>query len=464
MSEHHFQRSVDLPVSSQEAYDWHARPGAFERLLPPWQGLRVERAPRVEEGFEAVFRVRIGPFWRRWIARHTQVSAGASFCDQQVRGPFAAWTHRHLFESLAPRLARLTDSIHYRLPFGPLGDRLGRSMVRRDLERTFRYRHDALKEDLVLYDTHRDQGTLRIAVTGASGLVGRALTSMLGSFGHDVVRLVRGESRGESEVLWDPERGLVDPRALGRVDAVVHLAGEGIASGRWNRARKRAIEHSRVQGTKALVESLKGLAEPPKVFVCASAIGFYGSRGERPLDESSDPGEGFLAEVAKRWEHEAWKARELGCRVVCTRFGVILSPRGGALAKMLLPFKLGAGGRIGSGRQFMSWISLDDTISALYHVVMNPSVDGPVNVVAPRPVTNREYTKTLGKVLSRPTLFPMPAFAARLAFGEMADELLLSSTRVEPKVLTNSGFKFRHESLEAALRHVLGKEPADAPS
>ena len=237
----------------------------------------------------------------------------------------------------------------------------------------------------------------------------------------------------------------------------MHLAGENIAVRRWTPAQKARIRDSRVQGTRLLAQSLARLQQPPTVMVCASAIGFYGDRGEELLTEGSAPGSGFLTDTCRAWEAAAQPASEKDIRVVNLRLGVVLSPGGGALAKMLLPFRLGVGGKIGSGRQYMSWIEIDDVVGVIHYALTTDELRGPVNAVAPNPVTNREFTKTLGRVLSRPTIFPMPAFAARLAFGEMADELLLASTRVKPARLQNSGYYFRHPRLEDALRHLLGK-------
>jgi hypothetical protein len=300
---------------------------------------------------------------------------------------------------------------------------------------------------------------MNILVTGSTGLVGTALVSALNDAGHEVVRLVRSKSRSPSKELigWDPDANYVDTAGLEGLDAVVHLAGEPIASGRWNTLKKARIRDSRVRGTQLLCEALAQTARPPRILLSASAIGFYGDRGDEVLTESSPGGKGFLADVCREWEGAAEPARHKGIRVVNLRFGVILSAQGGALAKMQSPFKMGVGGIIGSGRQYMSCIALDDCVGAVLHALATGSLAGPVNVVGPTPVTNHEYTKTLGKVLRRPTIFPMPAFAARLALGEMADELLLCSNRVEPRRLQETGFQFKFPGLEAALRHVLGK-------
>ncbi len=297
---------------------------------------------------------------------------------------------------------------------------------------------------------------MKILVSGSSGLIGSALVPALASAGHAVKRLVRRPpAPGGGEVRWDPEAGGLDAVALGEIDAAVHLAGESIV-GRWSAAKKRRIRDSRVKGTQTLAQTLTRLARPPRALVCASAIGYYGNRGSQSLREDSPRGTGFLAEVCAEWEAAARPVEAKGIRVVSLRIGVVLSPKGGALAKMLLPFRLGLGGIVGSGRQSMSWVSIDDVVGIVQHVLASEALRGPVNTVAPNPVTNLEFTRALGKALRRPTIFPMPAFAARLAFGEMADELLLASARVEPAKLLATRYSFRHPRLEGALSYLLG--------
>lgn len=288
-------------------------------------------------------------------------------------------------------------------------------------------------------------------------MIGSALVSSLIKEGHAVVRLLRVEPEaGSADKRWDPGSGSLDPAALEGVEAAVHLAGDNIAEGRWTDKKKARIRDSRVTGTRLLCGALAALAAPPRVVVTASAVGIYGDRGEEVLTEESAPGTGFLADVGREWE-AASEAK--GVRVVNLRFGVVLSPSGGALGKMLTPFRLCVGGRLGSGRQYMSWIALDDALGAIHHALATDTLRGPVNAVAPRAVTNLEFTKTLGRVLGRPTIFPMPGFMARLLFGQMADELLLASTRAEPARLLASGFKFKYPGLEEALRHVLEVDP-----
>jgi uncharacterized protein (TIGR01777 family) len=296
-----------------------------------------------------------------------------------------------------------------------------------------------------------------ILVTGATGLIGARLTRALEAKGHTVLKAVRRQANNDREVRWIQERAELDATRLEGIDGVVHLAGANIAGQRWSEHYKQEIRESRVKGTRLVAETLAKLASKPRVFVCASAIGYYGDRGDEQLTEDSPPGKGFLPEVCTAWEDACQTARDAGIRTVNTRIGVVLSKEGGALKSMLLPFKLGLGGVVGNGRQYFSWMALDDIVSALQFVLTNDSLSGPANLVSPQTVTNRELTKTLGKVLGKPTIFPLPGFAARLALGEMADELLLSSTRVAPTKLQQAGFNYAYPELETALRHELGR-------
>jgi uncharacterized protein len=296
---------------------------------------------------------------------------------------------------------------------------------------------------------------MKILVSGSTGLVGSALVPALKSSGHEVVPLVRASHSTMDSVAWDPVSGQLDPSKLENIDAAIHLAGENIAARRWTTAQKARIRESRVAGTRFLAETLAGLKKPPGTLLCASAIGFYGDRSDERLNEESSPGTGFLADTCREWESAAKPAAGRGIRVVHLRMGVVLASQAGALAKMLTPFRLGVAGIIGNGQQYMSWIALDDLVAVIAYAITNETLHGAVNAVAPNSVTNHEFTKTLGRVLRRPTLFPMPAFAARLAFGEMADGLLLASARVEPKRLLESGFRFRFPELRAALEHAV---------
>lgn len=298
---------------------------------------------------------------------------------------------------------------------------------------------------------------MNIAITGSTGLVGNALVHALGSDGHSVQRIVRRRTKnGDREIFWDPAAGTIEADKFNNVDAVVHLAGASVAK-RWSPSVKQEILDSRVQGTGLLCQTLAGLTSKPSTLVSASASGYYGDRGEELLDESSPPGQSFLADVCQQWEAATHPARDADIRVVNLRIGLVLSGEGGALARMLMPFKMGAGGPVGSGRQYLSWITLDDLVRVIQFALHAAALAGPVNAVTPNPVTNHEFTKTLGRVLHRPTVLPMPAFAARMAFGEMADSLLLASAKISPAALTAAQFDFTNPQIEPALRHVLSK-------
>jgi len=300
---------------------------------------------------------------------------------------------------------------------------------------------------------------MKILVSGSSGFVGSRLTAALADAGHQVARLVRSRPKPDrAEIQWDPAAGRLEPSALEGFDAVVHLAGENLSQGRWTNAKKARIRDSRVQGTQLLAQTLARLDDRPGVLVSASAIGFYGDRGNDELDEQSPPGSGFIPDVCRQWESATEPAAEAGVRVVRLRLGLVLSASGGVLGKMLPIFRLGLGGPLGGGRQYVSWITLDDVIGAIQHAIATESLRGPVNAVAPHPVTNREFTRALGRAVRRPAFLAAPAFALRLFLGQMADELLLASTRVLPRRLLDSGFEFRDVAVESALRRVLARD------
>jgi uncharacterized protein (TIGR01777 family) len=457
-----FKRSVRIERPAAEVFAWHERPGAFARLAPPWQKLDVvSQIGGIRDGARVSLRTKIGPVWVRWDVEHRDYVEGVQFRDVQVRGPFAHWEHLHRIEPADDgRACVLTDEINYSLPFGVAGKIGGGAFARGELERLFAYRHAVTKADAELVNRHISVRPLRFLIAGASGLVGRALTAFLQTQGHTVLRLVRRATTAKNEVFWNPANGEIAPQAMRGVDAVINLSGEGIADARWSAERKDAILRSRVESTRTLVAAMAAVQSErmrPFVFVSASAIGIYGNRGDDVLDENAATGTGFLADVCTAWEREAVAADSLGVRVVELRTGVVLTPAGGALAKLLPVFQAGLGGRLGAGKMWMSWISLDDLVGAIYHAVLDRRCDGPVNAVAPQAVTNAEFTRVLGGVLRRPAVLPVPAAALRAVFGEMAEETLLSSARVVPGKLTEAHYAFRHETVDTALRHVLGR-------
>ena len=394
-----------------------------------------------------------------WVARHRDYQPGRQFADEQVHGPFSRWVHLHRFEPDGAGSCVVTDRIEYTPPLGALGAASVPALVQPRLERLLSYRHEVLRRDLEAHARFADRPRLRIAVTGASGFIGRALVPFLTTGGHIVVRMVRKAAAGR-------EPGVVGLGARPHRCGPPRGAGRRGPPGRRERRgpvdpeRRQRIRDSRGIGTRFLSETLARLARPPRVLVSASAVGIYGNRGDEPLTESSStlaPTNDFLSDVSREWEAATEPARAAGIRVVLPRFGMVLSPAGGALGRMLPPFRLGLGGPLGSGHQQVSWISMDDLLGIINHLLMTESLAGPVNATAPHPVTNLEFAKTLGQVLERPTVVPVPAAALRLAFGEMADVVLLSGARVMPARLEASGYPFRYPVLEGALRHLLGR-------
>ena len=456
-----FDMQSELDAPADAVFDWHCRPGAFERLTPPWEPVELVSSKGVFEGSVAVIRVGLAPLvWSTWVARHQDIELGRQFRDIALTGPFSKWEHTHQMRPLADDRCLLSDHIEYQPPLGFLSNVLIGRFIRDKLSRTFAYRHRVTAQDLEFHRRATGDRTMKIAIGGSTGLVGNELVSFLTTGGHEVVRLVRKRSLTGSptaQVQWDPAQGTIDATKLEGCDAVVHMGGDNIAHGRWTEGKKRLIHDSRTISTKLLASTLAGLTRPPKVFVCASAIGFYGDRGDDVMTEDCAPGPTFISNVCRDWEAATEPARAAGIRVVNLRFGVILTPKGAALKKMLLPFKLCGGGVVGSGRQWWSWVAIDDVLRAALHSIVTDSLVGPVNVVAPGTVTNYDFTKALGRVLHRPTILPMPAFAVRLALGEMGEELLLASSRVAPTKLQASGFDFAYPELEPALRHLLGR-------
>jgi uncharacterized protein (TIGR01777 family) len=325
----------------------------------------------------------------------------------------------------------------------------------------FAYRHTTTALDTEETNRRIEAGKeqMKLLVSGSTGFIGKALVPFATTSGHEVVRLVR-TSPGLGDVVWNPSNNEIDTGALDGFDGVVHLAGENLGARRWSASKKQRIRSSRVEGTRLLCETLAASSHPPKVLVCASAIGFYGDQGDEILDETSGTSSGFLAEVVREWEEATEPCRANGIRVVNLRIGVVLSPAGGVLARLLPVFNSGAAGIVGNGKQYVSWISMDDLLRVILHAIEDERLAGPVNAVAPHPVTNGELTKTLGRVLGRPSLVRVPAFALRMALGELAEETVLASSRVIPKQLLQGNFSFRYPYLEPALRHVLGKNVA----
>jgi len=434
---------VEAPL--EQVFAWHERPGALRRLAPPWQPIRViEEAASLRDG-KAILRL---PGGVRWVAQHSGYDPPHRFVDELVSLPLR-WRHTHNFEPLTESRTRVVDVVDTPVP-GFL------------LTQTFRYRQSQLGSDLAAHRVmqHLREGPLTVAVTGSSGLIGTALCAYLSTGGHRVIHLVRRAPRRSDERRWQPDRP--DAASLEGVDAVVHLAGASIA-GRFTDRHKQAIRESRIGPTGALAASMASMSEPPGVLVTASAIGFYGAdRGDEELSEESARGTGFLADVVADWEAGAHAAQDAGLRVAHVRTGIVQSAQGGSLKLMRPLFAMGLGGPVGGGSQWVSWIGIDDLVDVFGRALVDERMAGPVNAVAPHPVRNDEYAKTLARILHRPALVPVPGFGPRLLFGgEGASELVEASQRVVPQRLVDAGHAFRHPELEGCLRHQLGH--MDAP-
>jgi hypothetical protein len=449
--------TTQLPASPTEVFDWHMRPGAFERLSPPWEPIQVvSRQGTVLEAGRVTLRICKG-VCVTWTLQHKEIEPGRQFVDEQISGPFRRWRHTHRFLPDAQSGGcTIHDHIEYELPLGGLADSLVGRHIQQTLSRTFHYRQQQLQHDLARHRLATNLPPQRIVVSGATGLIGSALCSFLTSGGHRVDRLVRRAPQpGTTDIAWHPAQGSLDAAALEGADAVIHLAGENVAS-RWTAAKKKTILESRTTGTRLLAETLARLSRKPRVLISASAVGYYGNRGAAVLTEDSPPGDDFLADVCQAWEAAADPARNAGIRVVHPRIGVVLSSRGGALRAAWTPFSLGLGGPAGTGYQYVSWIDLDDLLGVLHFAMFNDVLAGPLNAVSANPVTNRRFSRTLADVLRRPILLRMPASLARLLLGEFADRGLLASQRVLPHRLTLAGFQFYYPDFESSLRHQLG--------
>jgi len=458
-----YRHRIELDHPVETVFQWHRMPGAFARLSPPWENVRVRASSGgIEPGGRVELELRKGPASLGWVVEHTEFEENRLFVDEQVSGPFAAWRHEHRFSPLGPDRCALEDVVTWEAPMGALGETFGGSYIQRSLERLFRFRAARLVGDL---EFHRRMETLRgkdappltVGITGATGLIGTQLTHLLTTGGHVVRRVTRSPEAGSSDVGWNPSRGEIDAEALEGVDAVVHLAGESIAGVRWTDAKKKAIHRSREAGTLLLSRTLAGSRKRPAVLVSASGVDYYGERGDEALTEDAGPGQGFLSEVCMAWEEATRPARSAGIRTVLLRTGVVLSAGGGMLGTVLLPFKLGVGGRLGSGRQYVSWVDLDDHLGIILHALANTRVEGPLNSTAPNPVPNAAFTDVLGRVLGRPTLLPVPGFAIRTLLGEMGEELLLQGQRVVPEKARRTGYAFLRPEIEDALRLQLGR-------
>ena len=451
-----------MPVD--RVWQWYDSPGAFRRIMPEWEGITPLRAGALKDGEETRFKVSIGPIKQKWIARHHDVVDGEVFHDRMVKGPFGAWDHEHRFLPIDGTSSKIHDTVQWKLPLHMLTWWTAPFTVKGRMNQMFAYRTQRVQSDLSRIAMFDHMPRQKVLVSGSTGLIGMQLCAFLAAAGHEITRLVRPTTKlppdasNDAVIVWDDVKGVIIEGDLNGFDTVIHLAGAGIGDKRWNKQRKELIETSRTIPTKNLATLLAGLHQPPKAFLSGSAIGFYGNRGDEVLTESSEGGDNFLAGTVRRWEESAQPAADAGIRTAWMRTGIVVTPMGGALKKLLLPANLGAGGPVGGGKQYYSWVSLDDQIYAIHHLMMTPECEGRFNLTAPNPLTQKQFAKTMGKVMRRPAFAPLPGFVLKILLGEMAQSLVLDGQRVLPNRLVESGYTFQHENLEACLRQCLGKQ------
>lgn len=464
-----FNKTSTLPYDQQTVFGYHSQLGAIDRLIPPWERVKIlKRNDSLQVGSEVLLQQSLGPLKMEWLARHTAFDPPNRFQDQQLRGPFKSWVHDHIVESVSDQSSKLTDSVVYELPYGPAG-RLGGPWIARKISSMFSYRHQTTLLDLNLVSHLRSlvsgNAPVRIGIAGSSGMIGRRVCALASIAGIEVVRIVRpGASSSDADVPSHKitelsPQGFADQVAVEGLDAVIHLGGFGIADRRWTATTKEKILSSRVESTKSLVHCLRTLKSPPRKFVCASGIGAYGDRGEdvcSDLNASQElrAGDSFLEHVSRLWEDAASDFSDRG--TVCIgRLAMAIHPLQGALSKMIPVFRMGLGGPMGSGKQYWSWIHVDDAASAFLHMAINPTSSGVYNLSSPEPLTNSEFSRVLAHKLGRWSLFPAPKFGLKLMLGQMADELLLASVRALPDRLESELFPFRARTLSDALGLLL---------
>lgn len=450
-----FSYRSHFSCSSTELYSWHAKSGALERLIPPWEKTSVlARKGSINPGGKVTLRMHVGPIPFTWVAHHLENDPGKMFRDVQLSGPFSSWSHTHLFEDVAGG-SILHDKIEYALPFHSIVPSVLKRHIDKTLLRTFQHRKKVLAADLRLHQQF-EKKSLKVLISGASGVLGKALKPLLTTGNHEVWSLVRRPpDKSKNELFWDPSTGEIED--LPYFDAVIHLAGEYIGVGRWTAEKKRRVVESRTKGTLLLAQKIAAQPQPPEVFLSASATGYYGDTKNDCIEENAPCGDDFISEVCQVWEEATRPAIAAGIRTVLMRIGISLSPGGGALQRLLSTVPFGLIRRCGSGKQYISWISIDDTVSAIYHAMRCEQLHGPLNISAPQPVTNADFMRTLAEITGTPLLLPVPAPLLKGIYGQMATEILLSGCNASCQKLLDSGFTFRHVNLVEALNDLLGK-------
>ena len=472
-TKHAFESTLEVSVPVEKLFSWHENPGAFERLTPSFDPVKVSKRMGGVDGGTVYIDMKAGPIPLTWVAQHHSYKKNVQFLEDQTSGPFVGplpfwngtWHHQHLFKKVDSKNSIVTDRLNYDFPMDPFGSIFGSWYTKKRLKQMFAYRRNITENDL--YEQSKYKGkSLDIAVTGGSGLVGAELMPYLTTAGHKVENIVRGRPK-KGELGWNLQKGTISN--LEGKDAVVHLAGEpinkpiaGVVPIPWTKWKRKEILESRVKGTRILAEHLASLNNPPKVLVCASAIGYYGDNGGALLSEDGGNGNDYFSRVVKEWEAAAKPAIDAGIRVVFLRLAPVMSPQGGALQVLSLPAMLGSSPPVAGGRQWWSWIAIDDVIGSIYHSIITESLSGAVNVASPNPVRQKEWAATLAKVFwgrlgKLTTLIPVPGFILKTFLGEFGDVLALSSIKVDSSKLIESGYKFRFEDLENCFRHLLGK-------
>ena len=456
---HSFSFRSVLPYSAKEIFIWHCNPSSLERSLF-FSILKIGKKPSSYEGKDSSIALEVhffGPFWFSLLATGKAKVKKKEVILQQEKGPFFRGVYRCVVRDLGSSRAELSEEIHCMYRGISFLNSLYKKAIERRLSRLLAYKSDIIKRDLMLKRTYRSAKPLRILVSGAQGFIGSHLCSFLSFLKQDVWKLTRASRPTfHKEIIWNIDQKKADLASLENFDVMIHLAGENIGKGRWTKSRKKQFFYSRIAGTQFLVSLFKKLKNPPKTLLTASAVGFYGDCGTQWVDEESPVGKGsFLSDLAISWENAALVARELGIRTLCARFGMVLSRDGGAFPQLLLPFKWGIGGRIGDGKQYISWITIDDLVGALYHILHTPSLEGAINCVTPYPETQNRFAQCLAKALHRKKGPPLPKTAISLFFGQKGRELLLQSTRVYPKRLLESGYHFQYDDIHKAFSHII---------
>ncbi|CCB89013.1 TIGR01777 family oxidoreductase [Simkania negevensis] len=448
-----FRSLINRPL--KKVMEWHLRPRMEKRTIPPWESIQIVQSEGNPSQVGAKLHIEakiVKYISKKATLEYCQFDADEGFEARQIEGPFDEWVYKMKLRDQGEYACEIVDQFNFKHHFSKILTFFLNKQLEKRLTRILKYKHELLQNDLDLLEKYTYERPLKILVSGSRGFVGTAVVDFLEFAGHEVWRLCRKASSTDGREITLES----DHEKLEGFDTVIHLAGENVATGYWTQKKKEAILTSRYRGTENLVKVLCRLKNPPKTFICASAVGYYGDRNDEVLTEESEVGKGlFLTKVCQYWERAARDLEDVGVRVVSTRFGMVLSSKGGALKKMLLPFQLGIGGKMGHGHQYVSWIALDDLVGALYHVILTPSIRGGINFTSPNPVMNAHFAKKLAQALNRWPGPPFPGLMIRLLFGQKGEELMLASARVEPRKLLDSGYTFQFPHLKQAFEHLL---------